>query len=162
MSRLLRPASRRGTILMLPLLLTLGCSGSDGEEEPHESDSKSPSTNADQRSGTVEIGADGLPESYPREDAPIIEGSVLSVVEPERSGEAFVIAIEVTGPPSSAVTAAVRRLEQAGWDSRTEVAGDPPPPQLLVKGDGEIVITNGLQRDERRRLLGKALLIDPE
>ena len=128
--------SRRalGATAVCAFLLS-GCSGSDGS--PAE-----PEPTAQPGTGLATVGADGLPEDFPRDEVPLIKGEVASVQKsgPKDPGYAVAILTEVSRP--AAVTKAVDLLEGAGWSAQTSTAGDPPPVQVLTKGRQQVIITN--------------------
>lgn len=125
------------------LLLALGASGCTGSDDPPDA---APSTEPGRPLETVS--ADGLPEAFPRDEVPLVDGEVTSVQGGTKKDPSWSVAVVVDAAPAATVADAVELLTGAGWTATTDLAGDPPPVQLLNKGKGQVILTNAVTRGQ--------------
>jgi hypothetical protein len=112
-----------------------GCTGGEDDLEA------TPSESAPGRPLQT-LAADGLPGDYPRDEVPVIDGEVASADRSGARDPGYAVAILTDESRSAAVADAVDLLQGAGWTARTDAGGDPPPVQILRKGQDQVIITN--------------------
>ncbi len=119
----------------------VSCSGSD-DQDPAPPSGSAPSAEPGEALQT--LSDDGLPADFPRDRLPLIEGDVASAVQED----GWTVAVLTDASPAAAVADAVGRLEQAGWTAQTDLAGDPPPVQVLSNGSDQAIITTEQTDDQ--------------
>lgn len=115
---------------LTPLLLLAGCGSDDvaekvAEEALEEAAGGSADvdvdddglTVTDDEGNTSTIGTD-LPDDFPVDDVPLLEGEVLSATAVE--GKSFMVMIQVDGAAEAAQDDAVALLTDAGYDGESE------------------------------------------
>ncbi len=155
MSRRVRSRRTNTANAALPAVLMLallgGCTGGDEPEPDADPSDSSQAPSGDET--PLQVEADGLPEDFPRDEVPVVDGQIVSVSAPEGGEDDAYTLLLYLGDTTrvEAVSDAVGMLEDAGWSSQTTVDGEEPATQVLTKPDGlarQVLITNGLQRDE--------------
>lgn len=126
------------TCLVAAMTVATGCSSESSETsgEPIPSDFISDSA--------APQSEDGLPQDYPRDVAPVVEGEVVSAESGDPVGS-FAVTISTDDTVVGAATDAVALLEGAGWQNRSDSSigdGTTPVAQFFNLPDGGLVILN--------------------
>lgn len=130
-----RRTSRTGaltlSLLLLPGLSLAACSSEqDAGQDPaaHESPTE-----------TGEVpGPDALPDGYPEQEAPLLEGEIVSTSSQEADGvTSFNILVAPDTEAASAADEAVARFVETGWKDNTAPES---PTHVLVKGADTAII----------------------
>jgi hypothetical protein len=130
---MVRQRRRVAALAALVLLLGVGagCTGSDDQPESAPSEPGRP---------LETMGSDGLPEDYPRDEVPLVEGEVTSVEPGAKDDPGYAVSILTDDSPEAAIADAVDLLESAGWATTTD--GGASAVQVLTKGQDQVIITN--------------------
>jgi hypothetical protein len=118
-------------VVVLCAALLTGCTDSDSLPQPDGA--RAPGR------PLQTLSADGLPQDFPRDEVPVIDGEVTSVQQGNAKNPGYAIAVVVDGEPAAAMGKAVRLLEAAGWDQRSEGSGGRV--EVLRKDGGQVILT---------------------
>lgn len=126
----------RRLALVAPLLavtaLVAGCSGASDkateksiEKSIEDATSQDADVNVDgdkvkveTSDGTFEAGGNKLPDGYPADDVPVVDGKILFTAA---ANEGFSVTVQYDGTPAEAIAAAKQALTAAGMDEQKDV-----------------------------------------
>lgn len=86
----------------------------------------------DSSDGSVVIGTGDLPEGFPEDEVPLVDGEIL--VGTSSEGDGYMVSIKVDGDPGTAMDEALSLLEGAGFENPAQ-AGD-------IVAEGAAVLTS--------------------
>lgn len=123
-------------LLAAAVLLAVGACGSDDITVPTDNGDVSVSkdgtdTTIKSDEGAASVGSGKLPDSFPADDIPLIDGQILAAIAVDQSGGVgWSVSILADGAGQDAFTEGVNRLKAAGFREESAMSGGVTTSQL--------------------------------